>query len=150
MKPTDKLSAHFTLDEMTYSDAALRHGWSNYPDPQSLENLKRTCQLLEQIRLLFLSPLIITSGYRSMRVNEAIGSKDSSQHRVGCAADFKVAGYSPDEVCMRIATSGIKFDQLIREYNSWTHISVPNIPGGQHRGQALIIDSTGTRPFIVR
>ena len=144
------LSQHFTLEEMTYSEAALRHGWSNYPDPQSLENLKRTCALLEQVRMLFLAPLIVTSGYRSLLVNEAVGSKDSSQHRVGCAADFKVAGYSPDEVCLKIAKSGLHYDQLIREFNSWTHISVPNDPERPCRGQALIIDSTGTRPFIVR
>jgi len=144
------LTPHFTLDEMTYSATALRHGWANYPDPQSLENLKRTCMLLEQVRMLFLAPITITSGYRSKQVNDAAGSKDSSQHRVGCAADFKVAGYTPDEVCLKIAKSGLHFDQLIREYNAWTHISVPNDPEGPCRGQILIIDSTGTRPFIVR
>ena len=150
MNLTDKLSFHFTLGDMIASDTAVRHGWSNYPDPQSIENLKRTCALLEQVRMLFLSPLTVTSGYRSLQVNEAVGSKDSSQHRVGCAVDFRVAGHTPDEVCTTIIQSGIKFDQLIREFNSWTHISVPNIAGGQYRGQALIIDSTGTRPFIVR
>ncbi|CAB4242140.1 Peptidase M15A, C-terminal [uncultured Caudovirales phage] len=150
MNPSDKLSFHFTLADMIASDTAIRHGWSNYPDPQSIENLKRTCALLEQVRMLFLSPLTVTSGYRSLRVNEAVGSKDSSQHRIGCAVDFRVAGHTPDEVCRTILKSSIKFDQLIREFNSWTHISVPNFPEGQCRGQALIIDSTGTRQFILR
>ena len=145
-----KLSDHFTLDEMTYSDTALRHGWANYPDPASLENLKRTCLLLEQVRMLFLAPIVVTSGYRSKQVNDAAGSKDSSQHRVGCAADFRVAGYTPDEVCFKIAKSGLHFDQLIREYNSWVHISVPNDPERPCRGQVLIIDNLGVRPFIVR
>ena len=149
MLPTDKLSPHFTFGEMTYSETALRHGWANYPDPQSIDNLKRLCLLLEQVRLLFLAPLNITSGYRGPQVNEAIGSKATSQHCIGCAADFKVAGFTPDEVCRKILRSNIRFDQLIREYNSWTHISVPNDPERPNRGQALIIDATGTRQFVL-
>ena len=150
MNPIVQLSTHFTLQEMTVSEAALRNGWANYPDPQSMENLKRTCALLEQVRQLFLAPLIVTSGYRSKQVNDSVGSKDSSQHRVGCAADFKIPGHTPDEICIRILKSGIHFDQLIREYNSWVHISVPNDPERAYRGQALIIDHTGPRPFIAR
>ena len=152
MNPSDKLSFHFTLAEMIASDTAIRNGWTNYPDPQSIENLKRTCALLEQVRTLFLSPIVDISGFRSKQVNDAVGSTDASQHRRGCAADFKIAGYSPDEVCRRIIQAGIQFDQLIREYNRWTHISVPNDPDGPWRGQALIIDSkaTGYRPFILR
>ena len=145
-----KLSPHFTLEEMTTAEVAVRNGWENYPDPLALDNLRRTCSLLEQVRMLFLAPITITSGYRSKRVNDAVGGKETSQHRLGCAADFKVSGYTPDEVCQRIAKSGLQFDQLIREYNVWTHIGVPNDPERPCRGQVLIIDNLGTRPFIVR
>ena len=143
-----KLTPHFTLEELTISEAAARGGWDNTPGPMEQANLVRVAELLEKVRGLFLSPIIVTSGYRSKKVNDAVGSKDSSQHRLGCAADIRIVGYTPDEVCTRILDSGILFDQLIREYNSWTHISVPTDPDGEYRKQALIIDRAGTRLFI--
>jgi hypothetical protein len=66
---------------------------------------------------------------------------------VGCAADFKVPGMTPDEVVKTIIASGIGFDQVIREFNSWTHISIPNAEGIKPRRQTLIIDKAGTRPY---
>jgi hypothetical protein len=76
-----------------------------------------------------------------------VGSKDTSQHRVGCAADIRVPGVTPDEVVKAVIASGIEYDQIIREFNSWTHISVPTNPSGTPRKQALIIDKQGTRPY---
>lgn len=142
------LSENFTLEELTHSEVAVRNGWSNNPPPQEEENLVRLAQLLEQVRKLLNKPIMINSGYRSKVVNDAVGSKDSSQHRLGCAADIRVPGMTPNEVCKAIIASDIQFDQLIREFDSWTHISVPNLADQTPRNQTLIIDKLGTRPFV--
>ena len=90
---------------------------------------------------------MINSGFRSKQVNDAVGSKDTSQHRIGCAADFRVPGMTPNEVVQTLVDSGLPYDQIIREFDSWTHISVPSNAGLFARRQALIIDKAGTRPF---
>ena len=90
---------------------------------------------------------MVNSGYRSPQVNLAVGSKPTSQHCLGCAADIRVPGMTPDEVVQAIKASDIPYDQLIREFDSWTHISVPNLANGEPRKQALIIDKQGTRAY---
>ena len=72
---------------------------------------------------------------------------NTSQHRVGCAADIRVPSMTPDEVVKAVIASGIGYDQIIREFDRWTHISVPNDPNGTPRKQALIIDKQGTRIY---
>jgi zinc D-Ala-D-Ala carboxypeptidase len=91
--------------------------------------------------------VIINSAYRSKAVNDAVGSKDTSQHRLGCAADIRVPGMTPNAVVKAITASGLPFDQCIREFDSWTHISIPSFPNLQPRQIALVIDKSGTRPF---
>jgi hypothetical protein len=90
---------------------------------------------------------MINSAFRSKAVNDAVGSKDSSQHRIGCAADIRVPNMTPDEVVRAIIAADLPYDQIIREFDRWTHISVPNTPDGKPRKQALIIDKAGTRSF---
>jgi hypothetical protein len=90
---------------------------------------------------------MVNSAFRCKQVNDAVGSKDSSQHRTGCAADIRVPGLTPNEVVQQIIASGIEFDQVIREFDRWTHISVPNHADDKARKQALIIDKTGTRVY---
>ena len=90
---------------------------------------------------------MVNSAFRSAQVNAAVGSKDTSQHRVGCAADIRVPSMTPDEVVKAVIASGIAYDQIIREFDRWTHISVPNNPSGTPRKQALIIDKQGTRAY---
>ena len=90
---------------------------------------------------------MVNSAFRCKQVNDAVGSKDTSQHRHGCAADFRVPGVTPDEVVRAVIAAGLPFDQIIREYDRWTHISIPNVDGGTPRGSALIIDKAGTRQF---
>jgi len=141
------LSPNFTLQELTHSDAAVRQGWDNNPDANEINNLTRLAELLEQVRALLGKPISINSGYRSKKVNDSVGSKDSSQHRIGCAADIRVSGMTPSQVCEAIKASDIQFDQLIREFDSWTHISVPNTASDVARKQMLIIDKQGTRPY---
>jgi putative chitinase len=92
-------------------------------------------------------PIMVNSAFRSKAVNDAVGSKDSSQHRIGCAADIRVPGMTPDEVVRALIAAGIGYDQIIREFDRWTHISVTNQVGQIPRRQALIIDKAGTRPF---
>ena len=142
------LTPHFTLDELTASEVAERNGWDNTPGAAELANLRRLADFLEQIKaLLGGKPIMINSGYRSKRVNDAVGSRDTSQHRIGCAADIRVPGMTPDQVVKAIMASPLPFDQVIREFDRWTHVSIPNTPDTAARRQALIIDRTGTRAY---
>jgi zinc D-Ala-D-Ala carboxypeptidase len=142
------LTPHFTLDELTASETAERNGWDNSPNEQELENLKRLADFLEQVKVVMGGkPIMISSGLRTKKVNDAVGSKDTSQHRIGCAADFKVPGMTPDQVVKAVIASGIGYDQVIREFDRWTHISIPNSEDTSPRKQALIIDKAGTRPY---
>lgn len=141
------LSEHFTYAELTGSDAAARLGMDNTPPPDVLENLKRLASFLEQVRAVVGKPLIISSGYRSVEVNRAVGGSATSQHCKGCAADFRVSGMTPKQVVGMIVKSKLQYDQVIEEFTSWVHISIPNKPEIGPRKQALIIDRKGTRPF---
>jgi len=148
MNPTDKLSEHFTYEELTRSDAAVRLGVENTPNESEIENLKRLAELLEEVKkAVGGKAVMINSGFRSKPVNDAVGSKDTSQHRLGCAADLRVPGMKPREVVEACIAAQVPFDQIILEFDSWTHISVPNTPQMQARGQKLIIDKQGTRAF---
>ncbi len=139
------LSAHFTLDELTHTD---HRDLDNTPNEHELENLKRLAAFLEEVKtVLGGKPIMVNSAFRSKAVNDAVGSKDTSQHRIGCAADIRVPGMTPDEVVKAIIAAGIGYDQVIREFDRWTHISVPNNPGDSPRRQALIIDKQGTRVY---
>ena len=139
------LSPHFTLDELTHTD---HREIDNTPTQAEIENLQRLANFLEEVKtVLGGKPVMISSGFRCKALNDAVGSKDSSQHRVGCAADFRVPGMTPDEVVRAIIASGIGYQQIIREFDRWTHISVPNQADETPRKQALIIDKQGTRAF---
>jgi len=90
---------------------------------------------------------MVNSAFRSKQVNDAVGSKDTSQHRIGCAADIRVPGLTPDQVVKAVMASSLPYDQVIREFDRWTHISVTNTPDMKPRKQALIIDKSGTRAY---
>ena len=138
------LSPHFTLEELTVTD---HRSLDNTPNAGEIENLRRLALFLEKVReVLGGKPVMVNSAFRSKAVNDAVGSKDTSQHRLGLAADFRVPGMSPQEVVGAIVDSGIPYDQVIKEYDSWTHISIPNLPA-EFRKMALIIDKAGTRTF---
>ena len=139
------LSEHFTLEELTVTD---HREFDNTPNDAEKANLTRLAAFLEQVKaLLGGKPIMVNSAFRSKQVNDAVGSKDTSQHRVGCAADLRIPGMTPDDVVRAVIASDLAFDQVIREFDRWTHISVPNTPELKPRRQALIIDKTGTRPF---
>lgn len=130
------ITPHFTLDEMTVSQLAAREGFDNAPPLEARANLQLLCGALEQVRALFDAPIIISSGYRSERVNRLIGGASDSQHVQGLAADFTVIEVSPRETVRRISKSAVPFDQLILEFDRWVHLSVTR---GTPRRQVLTL-----------
>jgi uncharacterized protein YcbK (DUF882 family) len=142
-----QLSEHFTLEELTRSEVAERKGLDNTPNALEVSNLVRLAGLLEEVRSLLNKPIMLNSGFRSKAVNDSVGSRDTSQHRIGCAADIRVPGMTPKQVVEAVIASNIGYDQIIEEFGSWTHISVPDTAARPPRKQALIIDKAGTRIF---
>ena len=139
------MTPHFTLAELT---ATSHRQFDNTPNEAETANLQRLAEFLEQVKTaLDGKPIMVNSAFRSKQVNDSVGSKDTSQHRIGCAADIRVPGMTPDAVVRAVIDAGLPFDQIIREFDAWTHISVTNTPDGTPRRQALIIDKAGTRPF---
>lgn len=137
-----KLSAHFDLAEFTRSESAKRHGVSNEPTPEHLENIKVLCEkVLEPVRYFNGGPLNISSGYRSKVLNHYIGGSLSSQHCEGKAADIDMdgmTGKSNAEIFHYIKDT-LDFDQLIFEMGDsvnpdWVHVSYN---GYKNRKQVL-------------
>ena len=142
-----KLSPNFSLEELTFSQVASRRGLNNVPSEKVKDNLERLAFFLEQVRKVFNKPFLISSGYRSKEVNESVGGSKTSQHCEGCAADFNVKGVSPHAVVRAIVDANIPYDQVILEFDSWVHISIPTVKGSTPRKQALVIDNKGKRNF---
>ena len=141
------LSPNFTLEEMIASETAARHHIDNTPDNDALMNLRRLALFLEEVRNILDKPIHINSAFRCVEANKKVGGKSTSQHCKGAAADLKVKGMTPNEVVSAIIKSGLPYDQVIREFDSWTHLSIPNTKDEKPRKMALIIDKKGTRPF---
>ena len=140
-----QLSEHFSLEELTVTS---HREFDNTPNADQINNLERLSELLEQVKkIVGNKPIMVNSGFRSLQVNNSVGSKPTSQHCLGCAADIRVPGMTPDEVVKAIRASDLQYDQLIREFDSWTHISVPNEVRMTPRNQTLIIDKQGTRSY---
>lgn len=132
------LTEHFSLAEFERSDIARRHGWDNHVPVGLLDNVKRTAAMLERIRVAlwhakgFECPLIITSGYRCLAVNRAVGSADNSAHNVGLAADWIAPAFGPPtEICRVLAQhiEALHIGQLINEFpggdgEGWVHTGV--------------------------
>ena len=139
------LTEHFTLEELTRTD---HRQFDNTPNDVEIANLVRLAEFLEKVKeVLGGKPIIVNSAFRSAEVNRAVKSSDKSQHRHGCACDFRVPGMTPDEVVKAIVASDLKYDQCIREFNSWIHISIPNTEDAKPRLMSLIIDKSGTRGY---
>lgn len=118
-----KLSKHFTLQEMTESDFAIRNNIANTPDDVALNNLKALCvNVLEPLRTIVKRPVHVNSGYRSPELNAALGGAKNSQHMEGKAADIVVPGLMVDEV-FAIVLKHLQFDQCIHEFGRWVHVS---------------------------
>ena len=136
-----KLSANFELFELIKSQVAERKGIPNNPSPDQIYNLKSLCiNILQPIRSEFDKPVIISSGFRSAELCIAIGSKPTSQHAEGKAADLEIPGIDNMELAMWIKNN-LNFDQLILEFykdgqpnSGWIHVSWN---GDDNRNQTL-------------
>jgi zinc D-Ala-D-Ala carboxypeptidase len=136
------LSEHFTLEEMTVSESAQRLGLDNTPSQPLIDNLKFVCQNMEKVRTLLGFPIHINSGYRSPDLNRAIHGSPTSQHMLGQACDFICPDFGPPlQVCKTLSSNWdlLQYDQLIFEFDSWTHISFI-----KPRGSVLTINKSGT------
>lgn len=150
------LSENFTLEEATFSETAIRKGIKNVPDATQLENMRKAAVGMEQVRSILGTPVLVSSWLRVLRLNRAIGSKDTSDHVEGWAIDFRSPKFgTPRLICERLkACSDLRFDQLILEGVSkqdpngrWVHISFDP----KMRGQVLTmhIDSKGKQTYTV-
>lgn len=119
------LSKHFELAEFVVSETAARQGIDNQPSDQVIANLSGLCEkILEPLRVHLARPVIITSGYRSVELNQAIGGSNTSQHMTGKAADIIVPEITPFDLCTLIESMNLPYGQLINEFGRWTHISL--------------------------
>tara|TARA_R110000803_G_scaffold135911_1_gene202860 strand:+ start:602 stop:1087 length:486 start_codon:yes stop_codon:yes gene_type:complete len=142
-----QLSKHFKLEEFTKSMTATRKGIKNMPGAGEIKNLENICyEILEPLRAKFEKPIIITSGYRSPELSEAIGSKKTSQHCMGMATDLEIAEIPNIQIAYWLSNN-VDFDQLILEYYSktdpsggWVHISYNE--KGSNRKQILTFDGS--------
>ncbi len=118
------MNLNFSVSELIHSDNAIKAGLDNMPAIKEIDNLLNLIfYCLQPIRDKLKKPMIITSGYRNMKVNFLAGGKANSQHLKGQAADFTVQGMKVKQIIDFILESGIEFDQLINEYDKWVHIS---------------------------
>ena len=141
-----KLSKHFSLTEFTKSQTAERKGIDNTPSEEHIEKMKVLCEsVLESIRYQFEKPIMINSGYRSPDLCEAIGSKPTSQHAKGEAADIEIPGVDNAELAKYIQDN-LNFDQLILECytgdpsSGWVHVSYVGLHA--NRKDVLTYDRT--------
>lgn len=116
------LSPHFTLEEATFSETAIRLGISNQPSAQQLANMVSAAAQLEAVRA-FSGPLRVNSWLRLPEVNVAVGGARASSHMDGWAIDCSSTTHTPYQLCQMVKSAGIKFDQMIHEYGRWMHIS---------------------------
>ena len=137
-------SPNFSIDELTHSDTAARHGIDNTPNDNQKENLYKLAMEMEDVReLLNNKPIFVSSGYRCLALNELLGSKPTSAHTRGLAADFTCRQYgTPNEIVFALINSDIPYDQAILEFDRWVHISFCEDQETPRR-QALVINKEG-------
>jgi hypothetical protein len=152
------LTPNFTLEELTHTD---HRELDNTPTTaekciidgkevmvNAYENLPRLANFLEQLKVILGGkPIMVNSAFRSEAVNTAVGSKNTSDHRRGCAADIRVPGMTPDEVTRAIIASNLPYQQVIREFDRWTHVAITTNDSDIPKKSKLIIDKSGTRAY---
>ena len=125
-----KLSNNLSLAEMTKSSTAQRRGIDNMPTPEHMENMKvLAAKIFQPIREHFNRPILISSGYRSKALNDAIGGSQTSQHSIGEAIDIDMDGTTLSNTdVFNYIKDNLDFDQLIWEFGNdekpdWVHVS---------------------------
>lgn len=144
-----KLSKNLSLSEVVRSATAIRHGLSNEPSIEHMENLKRVAENIFQPTRDFLgSPLFVSSGYRSPELNDLIKGSSTSQHCKGQALDLDQG--DENWIVFNYIKQNLNFDQLIWEFGdepcehyptgccnpSWVHVSY--VSPEANRNQILI------------
>lgn len=135
-----KLTKHFTLEELCASSTAKRLNISNKPTNEEIENMKHLAlSILEPLRLFMQKPIYINSGFRSQKLNKAVGGVASSQHTRGEAVDIRVTTIAEGKVMFEYIRRNTPFDQLIWERNArgsrWIHVSARR--DGRNRHQVI-------------
>lgn len=119
-----RLSPHFTLAELTVSEVAARNGLDNTPDAAAVENLRWLCMaILEPIREAVKTPIVVTSGYRSEKVNHWVGGSKNSDHLRDNAADIRCPAIEQPALFEIMRSMDLPFYQLIDEFGAWVHVS---------------------------
>ena len=129
-----KLTEHYTWNEVTFSETAIRNGVDNTPPDELLPNVQRMARFMEEVRyVLGGRPIHISSWYRSPEVNEKVGgSSKTSAHQRGLACDFVCPTLGdPLRVAREIAQSNLDFDQVIHEFGRWIHVGLAE--GNRHQ-----------------
>ena len=127
-----RLTQNFSLEQLIYSETAVRERIDNTPRADVVDNLRLLAEGLERVHMLTGFPLEISSGYRSPELNRRVGGAKFSQHTQGLAADFTCAEFGPPvDIIKAIRDSDIEFDQCILEYAKWVHISFSKVPRGK-------------------
>jgi hypothetical protein len=118
-----KVGKFFTLQEFTVSQTATRRGIPNDPPEDVIDSIRALCsKVLDPLRRKLGKPIVVSSGYRSPELNEAIGGAASSQHCKGEAADIICPGVEVSDLVNAIREMDLPFDQLIHE-GTWVHVS---------------------------
>lgn len=144
MPASFQLSPHFTLQELTFSEVALRKGIDNTPTDAIFNNLARLCALaLEPARLILGVPLHINSGYRSPRINALVGGAINSAHMRGLAADIVPMGPALRNCFDALRTNLRGWDQLIIEAGTWIHVSIADMNEVPREEALIAVGSPG-------
>ncbi len=140
-----RLSPNFSLDEFTFSETASRKGIDNTPEEDDIINLHLLAERMEDVRkVLNDKPIYVSSAFRGIELNDALGSKRTSAHIRGLACDFTCQRFgTPNEIVFAIINSDIPYDQVILEFDRWVHISFCE-DEKTPRKQALVINKQGT------
>lgn len=119
------MTENFTLQEFLASQTAARLGIANVPPPEAVEELRRLCTtVLQPLRDALGRPVIVSSGFRSTKLNRAVRGARESCHMAGRAADISVPGMTVRQVCHRIISLDLPVRQVIDEFGAWVHVSI--------------------------
>jgi hypothetical protein len=146
-----QLTEHFSLEELTVSDFAVRHQIDNSPPADVVDNLRVLAEGLERVRdVLGGRPIHVNSGYRCKELNTALKGAADSMHMRGLAADIVCPQFgAPLDVCRAIAAADFPTDEIIHEFGQWTHVAFA-APNTAPRGKRLTIahDGRGYQPGL--